>query len=137
MTNERRMLEKSADNYGMEISCDKSKILVNCIKSRPSSNSNIRITDAWKSVRRSGPVQISSILTNRRQNVSKGRKDQTGGSTLRHDKASNTVEKQSHQFSHKDCTQKVTCLVAAISQIHGSVMPVTMIRCRISYCRAP
>ena len=39
---------------------------------------------------------------NQKQNINKGSKDQTGASKLSHDKASNTMEKQRHQFSCKD-----------------------------------
>ena len=51
-------LKKTAADYGMEISSMKSKILINSIKPRPS------YKDEWKSVRRSGPVQILGISTN-------------------------------------------------------------------------
>ena len=65
----------------MEISFDKSKILINSIKSRSSAN-------IWMN----GPIQKLLIHTNQRQNTNKGSKDLTGASTLIHDKASNTME---------------------------------------------
>ena len=52
-------------------------------------------------VLRSGPVKILRIHRNQRRNINKGSKDQTGASALSHDKASSTMEKQRHQFSHK------------------------------------
>ena len=57
--------------------------------------------DELKTPGSSGSVQILRIHSNQRWNTSKGSKTQTGASTLNHDKASSTVEKQSHQFSHK------------------------------------
>ena len=58
--------------------------------------------DEWKSVWTSGPAQILRIYTNQEWDIIKGSKDETGASTLIHDKASSIVEKQSHQFSYKD-----------------------------------
>ena len=46
---------------------------------------------------------LGSTQTNDGQ-LSKRSKDQTGTSALGHEKAGNTVEKQSHQFLHKDYT---------------------------------
>ena len=77
----------------MEISSDKSKILVNSIIPRPSTTKHI---DEWKTAGRSGPVQILRIHTNQRWNINKGSKDQTGTSTVSHDKTkSNTLGKNS------------------------------------------
>ena len=47
-------LEKTAADYGMEISSDKSKILVNSVKPR----SSITMWMGEKNAGRSGPVQI-------------------------------------------------------------------------------
>ena len=87
-------LRKTVANYGMEISSDKSKILVNSSKPRPSTN----ILDEWKNAGRTRSVQIPGIHTIQRRNINKGSKDQTGASTLSHDKAANTIKKQRHQF---------------------------------------
>ena len=50
----------------------------------------------------SGPVQILMIHTNERWNINKGSKGQACTGTLNHDKASDTMDKQTHQFSRKD-----------------------------------
>ena len=55
-------LEKTAAGYDMEIGCDKSEILVNSIKPRPSIH---QYTDEWKSVGRSGQAHILRIHTNK------------------------------------------------------------------------
>ena len=60
----------------MEISSDKSKIIVNSIKPRPSTNIQLKL----KSVRRRGRVQILRIHTNQIRNINKGSKDQIGAS---------------------------------------------------------
>ena len=100
-------LEKTADGYGMEISSNKSKILVNSIKPRPSTN--IRMNG--KKAGRSGPVQIFRILTNQRWHINKGSKDQTGAGTLSHDKDSNTMtEKKAAGFS--TFPLQITCTVS-------------------------
>ena len=91
-------IEKTAAAYGVEIATGKGKILVNGIKPRPSTN----IWMNGKSARKSEPVQILGIYTNKRWNIIKGSEDQTGASTLSHDKACSTVEKQSHRFSYED-----------------------------------
>ena len=93
-------LEETAVEHGMEISSEKSKIIVNITKPRPSTNiqmdgETLQEVDQFKY---SGSTQT--------KNISKTSKDQTNASTLSHahDKANNTVEKLSHQFSHRDCT---------------------------------
>ena len=97
----------------MEISSNKSKILVNSIKPRPSTDK-----DEWKNAGRSGPAQIPCIHTNQRRNINKGSEDQTGATTLSHDKARmNTMEKHAVSFptqikstrhlSCRDCSMDV------------------------------
>ena len=49
--------------------------------------------DERTNARRSGPVQMLRFHTNQRRNICKRGKDQTGASTLSHDNAGNTVEK--------------------------------------------
>ena len=83
-------LEKTVASYGMEISSDKSK--TNSVKSI------YQHMDKWENAGRSGPVQIPTHINQR--NVIKRSKDQTGVSTLSHDKASSTMEQQSF-FSTK------------------------------------
>ena len=78
----------------MEISSDKSKILVKVIK--PRTSTNIRMND--KVLGRSG----LGNHTNQGWNVIKGSNDETGTGTPSHDKASSTVKKESDQFSYKD-----------------------------------
>ena len=95
-----RRLQESVAEYGMEISSEKSKILVNSIKPRPSTNIQMN----GQMLEEVDQFQILRLHTNQRRNISKRSKDQTGESTLSHGKAGNTVEKQSHQFSHKDYT---------------------------------
>ena len=67
--------------------------------------------NGWENAGRSGPTEILMIHTNNRRNFNKGSKDQTGASILSHEKASDTTDKQSHQFSYKDLTLQITCLV--------------------------
>ena len=78
---------------------------------RPSTVHLQKLMDEWKSARRSGPVQILRAHKNTGWNTIKRRKGQTGTSTLSDHKASNTVEKQSHHFSHKDKYLQITCLI--------------------------
>ena len=57
-------------------------------------------------------LEVDRLHTNQRRNIIIGSEGQTVASTLSHDKASNTVEKQSHQFSYtKDYTLQVAYLV--------------------------
>ena len=58
-------LEKTAAGYGMEISSDQSKILVNSFKLRPSTNIGMNGKNAVKS----GPVRIPWIGTNQSRNI--------------------------------------------------------------------
>ena len=60
----------------MEISSDKSKILVNSLKPRPSTSWK------WKCALKNGPVQILGIHTNKGWEIINGSNDQTGTGTL-------------------------------------------------------
>ena len=47
---------------------------------------------------KNGPVQILGIHANQRRNISEGNTDETGESTLSHNKASNTVGQEENQL---------------------------------------
>ena len=93
-------LEKTAAEHGMGFSFDKSKILVNSIKAKPSAN--IKMNE--QTLEEVDQLKYFRLHTNQRRKFSKKSEDQTGTSTLSHDMAGNSVEKQSHKFSHKDYT---------------------------------
>ena len=83
----------------MEISSDKSKILISSNQAKTiyqhiCERKNAEEGDKFK--------YLISTQTKDERNISKGSEDQTGASTLSHDIASNTMEKQSHKFSYKD-----------------------------------
>ena len=63
-----RLEKKTAAGYGMEISSDKSKLLVNSMKSKPS----INIMHEWNTLEEAGPLEITLIHTNQRRNINKG-----------------------------------------------------------------
>ena len=90
-------LEKKVAGYGLEISSDKSKILVNSIKPRLSTNIwiNGKTLEAMDQFKYLGSAQTKGI--------NKGTKDHTGAVALAHSAMtrSTTIEKQSHQFSYK------------------------------------
>ena len=80
----------------MEISSDRSTMLVNSIKPRPT-------TSIWMNGKTLEEVNQFNYLGSGQTKdgaSKKVSKDQTGTSTLSHDKASNTMEKQSHQVSY-------------------------------------
>ena len=70
--------------------------------------------DERTNTRRSGPVQILRLHTNQRWNISKRSKDQTGASTLSHDKAGNIVEKQTISFPTKNIPYRSLVLLVLL-----------------------
>ena len=81
--------------YGMEISSDKSEILVNSIKPEPSTNiqMNWRTTEEADKFRHIGSAKTKEV------NEVKIRLP--GTSTLNHGNVRNTIGKQRHQFFYK------------------------------------
>ena len=76
-------LDKTAGGHGMEISLEKSKILVHTI---------------WMNGKTLEEAdQFKYLGSTHRRNINKGSSDQTGTSTPSHDKVTNTMEKH-HQF---------------------------------------
>ena len=90
-------MEKTVAGYGMEISFDKSKILVHSTVLRPSTNIWMNhVWDEWKSVRKSLPAQILGMRTKQGWNIIEESKSQTG--TLNNDKTSSTMENKAISF---------------------------------------
>ena len=86
-------LEKTAADNGMEISSGRSKIRVNSIKPKPSTNKllNGKVLEGW--------------------NINKGSIDQTGTGTRSQDNDSSAMEEESNEFSCEDETLQITRLV--------------------------
>ena len=100
-------LEKTAAGYGIEISSDKSKILVNSIKPWPTTNiwMNGKALEQWNKFKYIGSTQTKDGTSIKEVII------RLAQVPFRHDKASNTMEKQRLQFSYKDQTLQVTSLV--------------------------
>ena len=90
-------LEETAAEYGMEIGSDKSKVLVNNIKSRPCTNiqMNGHTLEEVDQFTYLGSTQTKDGASVKEVKIRLAQPQC-------HDKACNTVEKQSHEFSHKD-----------------------------------
>ena len=94
----------------MEISSNKSKKY----RQQHRAKDIYQHTDERTNARRSGPVQILRLYIKQIRDISKRGKCQTGASARSHDKAGNSVEKQSNQFSTKvilDMSLFCRCLI--------------------------